>query len=216
MSSLFYLYRFHDPFSLESPSQIFYLKHFTPGKSHSTPSFPEVSKSLHWGLMERRVIHHTSFVVLSSQLPALKDTVFNRAPCPLREQELPSCHVLTAYHIFFPVGALIPLSNLLLSPLRSWASIPGSSIKAKQGKIDVLQKSWPCPVGFLVQYMEQPILPHLGFSHWIPTQELRSREARIQPLFIPNTNDAPHSPNLPGFLTLPSQNVSEMPQAFLD
>ena len=63
---------------------------------------------LHWGLMEKCVIHHTSYIVPFSQLPALKDVGPGRAPWPLREQESPSRHVLTACHIIFLCGGSDP------------------------------------------------------------------------------------------------------------
>jgi hypothetical protein len=118
--------------------------------------------------MERCVIHHTPYIVPSSKLPALKVSVPGRAPWPLREQESPSRHVLTACHIIFPCGGSDPSSNPLLSP---WDQRPlYKALQAKQRKIDALWTAVPGRAW--VQYREQVILPYLWFPHWTPNGSL--------------------------------------------
>lgn len=167
--------------------------------------------------MERCVIHHTSYIVPSSLLPALKDTGPGGAPWPRREQESPSRHVLTACHIIFPCGGSDPsIQHSSQSPETMGLSIQGSPGKAKQSKIDALQTAGCAREGSGFNARSSPFFPISG-SHTgrqSGSSEPGQQEFKLYSSW--NTNDPPHSPNHPGSLTSPAQDLSEVPQAFLD
>lgn len=193
------------PYHLEFPHPKSSTSHSTPGKSCSTPLFPKVQQILHWGLMERCVIHHTSYIVPFLQLPALRNTGpykgmrggggMEGVSGDWGSRSHPVAMFWQFVTLFLSVGALIPSSNPLLSPLRPWPLYKAP--QAKQSKIDALQMASWAREGSQFNAWNSPFFPSQ-----VPTVDTKvgawSQGIKNSTfIHLSQTNGLSHYPNLP-------------------
>lgn len=159
--------------------------------------------------MERCVIHHTSYIVPSSQLPALKDAgpVGPLATEGIRVTQSPCPDSLSHY---FSLWGLWSLHLTFFSV--PWDHGPlYKAPQAKQSKIDALPMACHAWEGSPFNERSSPFFPISGSHTGHQSGSLKPGRQEFNLYSSQNINDLPHSPNLPGPLTSPTQNLSEGP-----